>query len=146
MTASDGGKLSRRAVLALLGGGAGAVVVGGAVVLRSDDDGGGPTRPDAVLDPLRDPLRDNPDRMDGIARVGARYRELVPEEATRAALLAAIPMAEELPAAPRALEEEIGAQRDQIRADFEAGDVVAVDGWQFSRTEARLAALISLGA
>ncbi|HYF47633.1 MAG TPA: hypothetical protein VD926_15565, partial [Acidimicrobiales bacterium] len=61
-------------------------------------------------------------------------------------LLAATPMSAELPSTPRALEEEVGARRDQIRADFAAGEVVDVDGWQFSRTEARLAALISLDA
>ena len=41
---------------------------------------------------------------------------------------------------------QVGRGRDQIRADFDSGDLVDVDGWQFSRTEARLAALISLEA
>jgi hypothetical protein len=139
---SDGHEagLTRRAVLALLGGGTAAVLVGGTVVLRSrdgDDDPG-------ADDPIPDPLPDDAARLEGIALVGARYMELVPEEATREALLAAIPMAEQLPDTPDALEEELGARRDQIRAEFGSGDVVDVDGWQLSRTEARLAALISL--
>jgi hypothetical protein len=137
-TGETGHHLSRRAMLALIGGGVGAVVVGGVVVLRSDDDSG------SASDPLREPLPDDPHRLEGIVQVGERYRELVPEEATRAALLAAIPMSEELPETAEALEEELGAQRDQIRTDFDSGDVIDVDGWQFSRTEARLAALISL--
>jgi hypothetical protein len=142
MTDERGPRLSRRAMLALLGGGAGAAVLGGAVVLRSDDDDGPPT----PAEPTLDPLPADPDRLRRIARIGSRYRELVPEEAGRAALLAAIPMAEELPEAPEALEEELGARRDQIRSDFDSGDLVDVDGWQLSRTEARLAALISLEA
>jgi hypothetical protein len=138
MTIGHDAGLTRRAVLALLGGGAAAVLVGGTVVLRSQDDDGDST------DPIPDPLPDDAARLQGIALVGARYREQVPEEATRDALLAAIPMPEQLPDTPDALEEELGARRDQIRAEFGSGDVVEVDGWQLSRTEARLAALISL--
>jgi hypothetical protein len=135
---SDDG-ITRRAALALLGSGAAAVLVGGAAareLLEYDSSN--------TSGPPRDPLPDAAARLDGIARVGARYRELVTDEADRAALLAAIPMAEELADEPSALEDEIGARREQIRSDFATGDVVQVDGWRLSRTEARLAALVSL--
>lgn len=141
MTADPEAGLTRRAMLALLGGGAATVLVGGTVALRArdDGDGGGETG-----EPPPDPLPDSQARLDGIAQVGTRYRELVPEEATREALLAAIPMAEQLPDTAGALEGELGERREQIRSDFANGDVVDVDGWQLSVTEARLAALISL--
>ena len=138
---NDDRGITRRAALAFLGGGA-AVLVGGGIALKARDDGGDSTTD--TTSPPPDPLPDDAARLEGIAAVGARYRELVPEEATEEALLAAIPMAEELPDTPNALEDELGERRDQIRADFESGEVVDVDGWQLSRTEARLAALISL--
>ena len=140
MSPADEG-LTRRAALALLGGGAAAVLVGGTVVLRSRDDDDAPAAPSTP-----DPLPDAASRLEGIALVGARYRELVPEEDDEAALLSALGMPAELPDTPGALEAELGAQRDRIRADFSEGEVVTIDGWTLSVTEARLSALVSLSS
>lgn len=69
---------------------------------------------------------DTDEVLAGVAVVGARYRALAPDDDLD-------------------LGDDVGidALRERVRADFEAGDTVDVDGWVLSRTEARAAALLA---
>ena len=116
------GVISRRAMLALLGGAA-VVVAGGVVVREVTDDGGGSG---AGAD------------QDTVARIGRRYLELVPSEASKAKLRA------QLPAVSGSDLESLGALKQASAEDFAAARWVAIDGWLLSLTEARAAALLSL--
>jgi hypothetical protein len=77
-----------------------------------------------------------------VRAIGARYRSLTPGEqhadALRAAILASRPMrARLLPASSLPI-------AGLVRADFEKGRTVILDGWILSMTEARQCALFSL--
>ncbi len=77
-----------------------------------------------------------------VRAIGARYRSLTPGEqnagALRAAILASRPMrARLLPSASPPL-------AALVRADFEQGRTIILDGWILSLTEARQCALFSL--
>jgi hypothetical protein len=80
-------------------------------------------------------------------RIGALYLQLVPAEASEAALLAALAPTGEDPTQWWASTDD-AALKDEVRArahaDFETPDVVDLGGWQLARTEARLAALWAL--
>lgn len=125
------GRPTRRAVIvALLGGGA-VVAAGGAyVVLSGGDDADTTSEPaDVAAD-------------DALVAVGRRYLRDHPDEADAAVLLAALhALGDSVPAAPAT---RLAVLRDQVTADFEAGEVVEVDGWIISLTEARAAALYAL--
>ena len=71
----------------------------------------------------------------GVIAVGEAYLRAVPEEADLAALLAALP-------APDG--DVVAAARRYVKADFESGRIVAVDGWMLARSEARAAAALAL--
>jgi hypothetical protein len=76
--------------------------------------------------------------------VGKAYLERVPAEASASRLVDQVAAA--LPAGHRALREASDADlrsllEARIRADFEDGKVVDVDGWVLAPTEARLYAL-----
>ena len=92
--------------------------------------------------------RDRPDLVEmlgpeRVREIGTRYRTATPGENTADALRAALSN----PPRPRALfNSSLGSIDDQIRDDFEAGRTVVLDGWVLSITEARQAALFSLGA
>ena len=78
---------------------------------------------------------DQPDLLamlgpDRVREIGAHYRTATPRENTADALRAALS----------------NSSRAKVRDDFEAGRTVVVDGWVLSITEARQAALFSLGA
>ncbi|MDZ7676291.1 MAG: hypothetical protein U5K30_14635 [Acidimicrobiales bacterium] len=67
----------------------------------------------------------------GLVAIGTRYRELHPDDDPADA-------GADLPAGDLA-----DALRAQVRADFDAGRTVDVDGWVLARTEARVAALLA---
>ncbi len=115
--------VSRRAILVALGGsllGGAAIVAGVEFARRGGDEPG---------------VAEGP-----IARVGEAYLELVPEEASEEALTAKLPAID----ADVAVEPQIAVLRSRIESDFATGDVLTVDGWLLSRTEARAAALVAL--
>ena len=133
-------ELSRRAVLVLLGTGA-AAVAGAAYVAFTDDPpgDGGPGNGRGARRGGRHHAR----RRASLRR--ARYLAAEPSEASSEELASLVGL--EAPADDRAaIEAEIIQAREQIRADFTHDDVVDVDGWQLSRTEARLCALAALAA
>ncbi|MGH9013694.1 MAG: hypothetical protein ACRDZ1_07125 [Acidimicrobiia bacterium] len=84
-------------------------------------------------------------------RVGRRYLDAEPTEASVPRLLALLPTGgttadaraaeREIARHPRAFLARVGKA---ARADFAEGETVVVDGWQLSRAEARLAALTAL--
>jgi hypothetical protein len=74
------------------------------------------------------------------ARLGRAYLAATPGEADPSRLATLILGA---PAVPEGREAARVASR--IRADFDAGRVVTVDGWIVSTTEARLCALCAIG-
>jgi hypothetical protein len=125
--------VSRRTVLLGLGGAATAafVAVAAGVTLAdrddsSDDAGGDRTTEESVV------------------RVGEAYRAAYPDEDDQSLLERELPDLDgargaELDARLRLLDE-------RVRQDFADGDVVLVDGWLLSRTEARAAALVSIVA
>jgi hypothetical protein len=83
----------------------------------------------------------------GTRRIGDAYVAVVPAESSADALLAALAPEGEDPAqwwASITLEKLQKPMRRRVHDDFEAGDVVDLDGWQLARTEARLAALYVL--
>jgi hypothetical protein len=70
---------------------------------------------------------DAPDEvLAGVVVVGTRYRELAPDDD--------LDLGDDL---------GIDALRERVRADFEAGETVDVDGWVLALTEARAAALLA---
>jgi hypothetical protein len=128
--------LSRRTVLAGLAAG----IVGAAIGLRLYWPGGSVTREARRLaDILRHP--------DSASWLGRLYLEEKPREADAALLVTLIGAARgpALPPASPAADEALRADLDErIRNDFIYGNMVAVDGWLLSLTEARLCALVSL--
>ena len=78
---------------------------------------------------------------DSAARLGRLYLDGAPQEADTAHLLTLIGAAPAATETDEALRARLEAR---IREDFINDDLVAVDGWLVSRTEARLCALVSL--
>ncbi|MFO7286966.1 MAG: hypothetical protein LOD94_05450 [Gammaproteobacteria bacterium] len=100
----------------------------------------------AALFPKRAPATPRTSVLRRIARVGAeasevgaRYLRAEPTEADLAALEAKL--VERLRAARGAIPTRLD---EATRADFRRGDVVVVDGWVVSRTEARVCAVAHL--
>lgn len=113
--------IGRRTLLGLLGGSALGLLVG-----CSPGDDRAARACDAVAGAV-------PDVPAGLLAIGVRYRELQPDDEIHA-------IGSGLPdGAADALAELAG----RVRADFEAGDVVDVDGWVLARTEARAAAVLA---
>ena len=125
-------RISRRQAHGFLAGAG--VAIGTGVVVVSRDDGGSsaptstpPTTAVAGSSPA------------DVALIGERYLEQHPDEAAVDALSAAV----DLPAGEGPA---FAALRGRIHADLEAGRVAVVDGWVLAVTEARLCALVALGA
>lgn len=79
---------------------------------------------------------------DALVAVGTRYLEDVPGEADQAILLDQLPALEgTVPDRPGPA---LGVLAPQVVADHRAGDLVVLDGWVLSRTEARAAALYAV--
>jgi hypothetical protein len=83
----------------------------------------------------------NPD-ADGVVALGNAYLETHPREAETTFLLARLPGIDP----KRRVLRQLQALTPAIAEDFQAGRVVTVTGWQLSRTEARAAAAVALGA
>lgn len=77
--------------------------------------------------------------LDGVDAVGSIYLHHHPEEAATGVLRASLGLAPD-----RDPERGMDRLRRRIQADFEIPDIVAIDGWRLSRTEARWAALLHL--
>ena len=125
----------RRALQLVVVGGVAVSVAGIGALVRDDGDGSATGAPDGGTDSksTTGPLPDDP-----VARIGRRYLDEYPEEAD------AILLREQLGVAGAAAS-AIGPQLIPIAtADFVAGEIVIIDGWHLSRTEARAAALVAL--
>lgn len=82
-----------------------------------------------------------------VARIGAAYLAVAPADGDADLLLTELAPEGSVPAdywATVAIADLQVAIRDAVHADFEAGDIVDIGGWQLARTEARLAALSTL--
>jgi hypothetical protein len=79
---------------------------------------------------------------DGVVVLGRAYLQDYPKEADRKYLLAHLPGID----TSRDVRTQLPALQPAVTADFTAGRVVSVQGWQLSRTEARAAAAVALGA
>ncbi|MGK2930314.1 MAG: hypothetical protein ACSLFO_12135 [Acidimicrobiales bacterium] len=120
--AGGGGSIGRRTLLALFGGSALGLLVG----CRA-----GPSDEERACASIQDAI---PDVPAGLVAIGTRYRELHPDDDIHAV---ASGSSDGDPAS-------ILAQLiERVRADFDAGDVVDVDGWMLARTEARAAAVLA---
>ena len=80
--------------------------------------------------------------VDGVSVLGAAYLKAYPHEADTTFLVARLPGVDPT----RRVRHQLPALAPAITADFVAGRVVTVQGWQLSRTEARAAAAVTLGA
>lgn len=86
--------------------------------------------------------------VDNAGHIGRRYLDIAPDECDAAVLAAKI--SRNIEASMRQaplpfMHEHISARASRaVRRDFERGNVVTVDGWVLSRTEARLCALVEL--
>jgi hypothetical protein len=81
-------------------------------------------------------------RPDGVEALGNAYLRAYPREADPAFLLAHLPGID----TTRGVRGQMHKLVPAITRDFAAGRVVTVQGWQLSRTEARAAAAVALGA
>ncbi len=79
---------------------------------------------------------------DGVVVLGKAYLRTHPDEADRKILLGHLPGID----AGQGVRAQMPSLVPTITEDFDAGRVVTVQGWQLSRTEARAAAAIALGA
>jgi hypothetical protein len=122
---SGANELDRRAVLGLLAASSLGLVVGGCSFFGDETAAG--------CEDVAGGYEPTP----GLVAIGTRYRELYPDD-DPSEVGGAVPDREgrvDVPPAP------VFAER--VRADFDAGDVVDVDGWVLARSEARLAALLT---
>ncbi len=123
-------RISRRQALFLLAGGT--VAAGGAIVAFRRDGDGSPDEPhpDGPSSPV----------VSGeLAVIGERYLTRVPDEASTEVLTERL----DLPEGP--VLGSFAAVRARIHRELAEGEVVTVDGWVLSVTEARLCALVALG-
>lgn len=128
----------RRTVLKGLAAG-GAVVVGGGLIARRGLDDGEAPAPTTTAPPPSEPRST---MGDALVAVGARYLEDEPQEADQAFLLDQLPALEgTVPERPGPM---LGVLAPQAVADHTAGELVELDGWILSVTEARAAALYAL--
>lgn len=123
-------RLSRRRFVALAAGGGAAVVAAGAGLRLGFDGEGEPESEEVAATPAPSPDA-------ATEAIGRRYVEETPTETTEAELRRLLP--EELvDVAPG---EQTGRVAAAVRADFERGRIVELDGWLLSVTECRIAAL-----
>ena len=94
----------------------------------------------ATAGSLESALRDLVTHRDSAASLGRAYLAVMPGEASAVRL---VPLILGKAAAP--IGQEGARVRSRIQADFDAAQVVTIDGWIVSRTEARLCALCALG-
>jgi len=128
----------RRTVLKGLAAG-GAVVVGGGLIARQVLDDGEAAAPTTTA---LAPSEPRSTMGDALVAVGARYLEDEPQEADQAFLLERLPALEgTVPDRPGPM---LGVLAPQAVADHTAGNLVELDGWILSVTEARAAALYAL--
>lgn len=115
-------RIGRRTLLALFGGSALGLVVGCS---------SGPSDEERACESIRGAI---PEVPAGLVAIGTRYRELHPDDDIHAV-------------APESSDGDpvsvLAQLSEQVRADFDAGDVVDVDGWVLARTEARAAAVLA---
>jgi hypothetical protein len=116
-----GTTVSRRTVLGLLAGSGIGLLVG---------CGSGPSADERACGAVQASI---PEAPAGLVAIGARYRQLFPDDDLTA-------VGRDLPEEPGAA---LAALSERVRADFAAGDTVDVDGWVLSRTEARAAAIVA---
>jgi len=117
----------------------GVVAVGGGLVARQLLDDDEPAPPATTAPPPPEPRST---MGDALVAVGTRYLEEVPEEADQALLLEQLPALEgTVPDRPGPM---LGVLAPQAEADHVAGDLVELDGWVLSVTEARAAALYAV--
>jgi hypothetical protein len=80
--------------------------------------------------------------VSGLDAIGVAYVDATPDEASRDAIEAALGLAVASAGGTAIDPLDLLAQRaTSIRGDFHTDDVVELDGWVLSRTEARIAAL-----
>jgi hypothetical protein len=120
---------------------AGAAAVGLVVVRDADDEeasgpGGTATTSTAASS--------SPSPVEGVALVGEAYLRDHPDEADESVLRGHLPELESTEAT--ALLAELSELQPRCQAEFEADDVVLVDGWILARSEARGAALVALAS
>jgi len=85
--------------------------------------------------------------VDGLDAIGVAYVAVTPDEDRRDAVLAALGL--DAPADADTVVDDaaldpttlLAARATSIRSDYATGEVVELDGWVLSRTEARIAAL-----
>jgi hypothetical protein len=147
------GALSRRRFLAAGGAVAGTTLLGSAVLAAC---GGGeePSSPDGSEAPSTSgatttdapPQFQHLDDVQGLAAIGAAYLltlEPTPSRGDVEEELGLEPDADAEPVTPAAL---LTTNAAQIHEDLVDGDVVEVDGWVLSTTEARISALAAFDA
>jgi hypothetical protein len=83
-----------------------------------------------------------PQPADGVVALGNAYLKAHRREADRKFLLDRLPGID----TTRDVRSQLPALSAAITDDFRAGRLVTVQGWQLSRTEARAAAAVALGA
>jgi hypothetical protein len=74
--------------------------------------------------------------LEGMQDIGKRWLEIISDKSTRSQVLAEL-MSEPVPQDPGDFRRYIAEKRDR---DFRSDNVVIVDGWILSRTEARTCA------
>ncbi len=79
---------------------------------------------------------------DGVVVLGRAYLRAYPREADTKFLLARLPDIDPT----QRVRPQMPTLVPAITQDFETGRVITVQGWQLSRTEARAAAAVALGA
>lgn len=95
--------------------------------------------------PAYDPLLAEPELLSLIwdtettIEMGRLFRQLTPGERTEGELVSIL-----MEAGPENSPDPLNVVRSRIQADYEEGDLVMLDGWMLSRTEARQCALFSL--
>jgi hypothetical protein len=97
--------------------------------------------PATAATPSTAPRASSPTQRD-VATLGRKYLRAHRGEADKNALVASLPVAD--PSRP--VLDQMPAWQPAYIDDFAAGQVVAVDGWALSLTEAHAAAAVSLGA
>jgi hypothetical protein len=81
--------------------------------------------------------------LDAAREVGSAYLKVRPEEDDERRLVRLLEASNRAWTSPRSVAQTRRLIRKQTRRDFAAADIVALDGWYLSRTEARLCALSS---
>ena len=129
----------RRTVLKGLGA-AGVVVAGGVVGWRLLDD---EDATDATPTTTEPPPPEAPSSLaEALVAVGGRYLEVAPEDADQEELLAALPALDGT--VPERPGQGLQVLAPQAAEDHVTGEVIVLDGWVLSLTEARASALYAV--